>query len=114
MRALAEALISSGGDLHESGLPNTRLRWLGLARTGIEQEGLQHIVKLMTTRDIAIETLQLQHNGLPAGAAPLLARIVAGSQSLTDIDISENPLGPAGVARIALALRTNTNIVSIR
>jgi hypothetical protein len=166
--ALADALIAGREGEDEAGLPNTRLIWLGLARTGIEQEGLAAVVKLMTTRDVAVQTLQLQQNGLPGGAAPLLARIVAGeplyqldavllpgrslyqcssawqishyiqcssarqirlgsasltlkphcgsvagAPSLTDLDVSANPLGPAGVAGIALALRTNTTLVSL-
>ncbi len=86
-----------------------RLKFLKLARNRLKSRHFCELA-LGLSKNTKLTVLKLNGNLMDAVSCRLLAPFVRFSKSLTILDISENPIGPAGCIEMARALARNNNL----
>ena len=69
-----------------------------------QEEGVDHISRLLTSRISRIEKLTLRYHCIAEFGASLLATAIRGNASLTHLDLERNKIGPAGCEALASCL----------
>lgn len=92
---------------------NYTIRILDLVNTQLGPEGLQQLVDVLVGSRCTVERLYLGGNQLTPESAPLLARLLTESRTLTGLLLNVNRLGDTGCLVLAEALQKNTTLIEL-
>ena len=85
---------------------NPTLTALNLDDEDIKDKGMAVLVESLK-KNRTIRSLSLAHTGLGAPSGPVLEDLLRHNSALTELDVSDNVLGEAGVVALANSLRTS-------
>ena len=93
---------------------NTTLLVLDMSWNGAGAQGGVALAEVFT-RNKSLRSLKAAHNGIGTAAAVVMAHALGkgGNRGLTALDLSDNPLGRAGVQALMRSLGENDSLVSV-
>jgi hypothetical protein len=86
------------------------LRKLSLSHCYMGSAGARHLADGLSSKNSAVEKLDLSWNKLGDEEAGIFARVLLANQNIKSLDLSDNTIGDAGALELAIALRQNNTL----